>query len=266
MVLSNNSYEKIVDNQLKLQVDISFASHHKFMIEENLSNCHAVMDIGTGNGYFLSKLAALYPRIQFFGIDKNRQRIELAKNRFKHKNIKWIVGDVNELSTFPFVNQVDGILMRYFLLHLKSVKAVLLKLFNAIKPSAHLWIIDLDLNSFICRPSHSGFVLLKNLVKEYCNKSSESLAATQITPILEGIGFSILRKEIDPFTNKRIRSDLFRQFIEQEAMLYHYHIRKNFDSNELQQIRNFIHSSALNDYFVQYGIAMISAIKQNAQF
>ncbi|MDQ7065902.1 MAG: class I SAM-dependent methyltransferase [candidate division KSB1 bacterium] len=144
MQIKNNLYEAIVSHQLKLQVDVSFQSHYRFMLQENLDKAKVVADFGTGKGYFLAQLAKNYPDIQFYGIDSNPERIAFAKQNHPLKNISWIHADVGQLSNFAFLQMADGIIMRYFLLHFQKIQSLLSNLFLSIKPKTCLWIIDLD--------------------------------------------------------------------------------------------------------------------------
>ncbi|MBW2596833.1 MAG: methyltransferase domain-containing protein [Deltaproteobacteria bacterium] len=73
--------EKTIEDQLKLQVDLSLIRHHNFMIEHGLSDRKKVVDIGTGNGLFLEKIAEKHPQILFNGIDNKSHMIKRAETR-----------------------------------------------------------------------------------------------------------------------------------------------------------------------------------------
>jgi tRNA G46 methylase TrmB len=76
----------------KYLTDVAFKGHHGFMKENGLKRCRSVLDIGTGRGYFLSKIAITNPNIEFTGIDMNSSMICFAKT-YKMKNVRWETRD-----------------------------------------------------------------------------------------------------------------------------------------------------------------------------
>ena len=68
-----------VESHLNLQVKISYSEHHDFLIRHGLNKCSRILDVGTGNGTFVARLALDHPGIQFVGIDKRKQCIDSSK-------------------------------------------------------------------------------------------------------------------------------------------------------------------------------------------
>jgi len=256
------SLEDIINNQLELQVNISFSRHYNFMVKHGLSGCKNIMDMGTGNGYFLSRVANNHPEIKFYGIDNKPHMISTAVKSVA-KNVEWQTGDIHDFYTLPHLNDMDGILMRYFVLHLPDVSEIIERMGKHVKKGTILWIIDLDLNEFFCDPPKKEFVSIKNLVQRFFDHYSiDSQAAGLLPEILRKGGFDLLGKEVEPFSNKEVEKKLFQKFLLQEVYLYSNFLSESQDSIEMEGIRNFIkHEAISDDYMVRYGMVMIGARK-----
>ncbi len=256
------SLEDVINNQLKLQVDISYGRHHSFMLKHGLSVCKNVMDLGTGNGYFLSRVAGNNRDIKFYGIDNKAHMISSAM-KSDVANVEWHTGDIHDMATIPSMSNMDGILMRYFVLHLPDVRKILTKIGEHVKKGTVLWIFDLDLNEFVCEPHQIAFDLLKNLVQRFCDHYSiDSKAASLLPDFLDDAGFELLEKEVEPFSNRNVDKQLFQKFLSQEVYLYSNFLNERQDTGEIESIKNFIRHQAISDnYMVQYGMVMIGARK-----
>ncbi|MEQ8192179.1 MAG: class I SAM-dependent methyltransferase [Candidatus Eremiobacterota bacterium] len=256
------SLEEVINNQLKLQVDISYSRHYSFMLKHGLPVCKNVLDLGTGNGYFLSRAASNNPEIKFYGID-NKPHMISAAMKLDSGNVEWKTGDIHDFTTLPSFTHIDGILMRYFVLHLADVMEILTRIGRNVKKGTVLWIFDLDLNQFVCEPSQKAFDSIRNLVQRFCDHYSiDSKAASLLPDLLRDAGFDLLEKEVEPFSNRKVEKELFQKFLSQEVYLYSNFLGESQDTSEMESIKNFIRHQAISeDYMVQYGIVMIAAQK-----
>ncbi len=256
------SLEEVINNQLKLQVDISYSRHYGFMLKHGLADCRNVMDIGTGNGYFLSRVAGNHGEIKFYGIDDKPHMIDAAM-KLGGGNICWQTGDINDFTTLPHLRDMDGILMRYFILHLPHILERLSRIGESLRRGTVLWIFDLDLNQFVCKPPHKAFHLIRNLVQRFCHHySMDSDAASQMPAILRDAGFELLERKVEPFTSREMENHLFQKFLSQEVYLYSNFLDEGQDTDEMRSIRDFIRNEVSSeDYMVQYGMVMIAARK-----
>jgi len=57
--------ESATRDQLELQVELSLDRHHQLMLKHGLAKCKYAVDIGTGNGLFLGRVAQRHPTIHF---------------------------------------------------------------------------------------------------------------------------------------------------------------------------------------------------------
>lgn len=256
--------EDIIANQLKLQVELSLSRHYQFMLKHGLAQCEQVADIGTGNGLFLSKVARRHPKINFHGVDNKAHMIEEAKLG-REKNVNWIQADALDDNAQEVLKTIDGVLMRYFILHMPNTGTTLPQILRVVRPGTHLWIFDLDTDYCICEPEQDEYKSFQTLITTFCDKNSvEIKTSSMLPPILESTGFEIVEVSIEPFNNQEIDSKLFAEYILREATLYNYSIEGTLNSKRLDEIEHFLFDVMDRDtHFVQYGMTMISAIKKS---
>ena len=254
--------EKIIENQLKLQVDLSLRRHHNFMLKHGLSDCQKVMDIGTGNGLFLEKVAENHPQIQFHGIDNKPHMIEKAKTRTL-LNCVWSLADALDEDIRSTLSTINGILMRYFVLHMPNTREALSQICQTVQSGTKLWIFDLDLDHYICKPEQPEFILVRDIVETFCDQNSvEIRIGTKLPPVLDQVGFKVTEVEFEPFNNQEIDHQCFAEYIFREALLYNYFLGNAPNSEEMKRIEHFLFNVMdKNKHFVQYGMVMISAEK-----
>ena len=254
--------ENIIRTQLELQVELSLSRHHQFMLKHGLDRCQDVVDIGTGNGLFLGKVAQRHPRIKFHGIDDKAHMIEEAKSRTE-KNVNWVQADALEERVQTMLGTTDGILMRYFVLHMPKTGSALSRILSRVRPGTCLWIFDLDTDYSACEPEQGAYNSFQDLVRSFCEKNSvEIRTGSMLPPILESAGFSIREVSAEPFNNQEIDSKLFAEYLFREATLYHHFMEGAHRSKRLREIEHFLFDVMNPEtHFVQYGMAMISAVK-----
>jgi ubiquinone/menaquinone biosynthesis C-methylase UbiE len=254
--------QALIDDQLRLQVQISFRHHHTFLQENGLGQCQKVMDLGTGNGLFLQQVALNHPRINFIGIDNQLHMIAQAQ-KSNLRNVQWDTWDANKIGKFSELSKIDGVIMRYFILHLPHMEGVLRDLANRLKKGAMLWIFDLDLNHFRCNPSHPVFDQIRQLVKTFCDRFSiDSQAGTLLPPLLERSGFRVMQNVAEPFGNRTVDPSQFQKFLSQEVELYWRFLNRDLHDPDFLAMNDFIRTSTVHSgYTIQYGMVMLSAQK-----
>jgi ubiquinone/menaquinone biosynthesis C-methylase UbiE len=253
--------EELVQKHLDLQVKISYDQHHDFLIRHGLKSCSHVLDVGTGNGTFAARLSQDHPEIQFVGIDKRRPCVE-ACHKIARQNFTAMQVDMfaREMS-FDF-SRFDGILMRYFLLHVDHSQKIL-ELFKAqTKRPSKFWIIDLDWSQFSCEPQHASFDKMTKLVQEFCAKISvDSLGGQNVVPLLRQLHFQNITVENIPFSNQSIPLADFTLYLKQEVQCYSRMMGQSASLDpDTQEIIQFIDSEVSSGrYQVSYGMILISA-------
>jgi SAM-dependent methyltransferase len=80
-----------------------------------MSQVHSVLDVGTGNGYFLTRLARLFPDKRYIGLDSSEELIALARDTTDASAATFQVGDY-----FTASGRYDAVVMRLLWQHLET--------------------------------------------------------------------------------------------------------------------------------------------------
>ena len=109
----------IWDEVQRLQTDFCFPQEISayYLSEFWVDRAQTVLDVGTGNGYFLEKVAGLFPDKEYTAIDISAEFIQIAKTEVAYKNIEFLVNNYLDLE-----GQFDFIIMRLFWQHLKNTE------------------------------------------------------------------------------------------------------------------------------------------------
>lgn len=248
--------DSFVEGHLNLQVKISYADHHDFLVRHGLNECSRVLDIGTGNGTFVSWLSRDYPYKKFVGIDKRRPCIESAQ-KLKSDNLEFEQVDMFSRTTQFDFGRFDGFLMRYFLLHVDHSQKILSLLKERSKKSSQFWIIDLDWTQITCEPPHGTFDKLVSLVKDFCSKISfGSMGGQKVVPLLESLGYEDIITENIPFSTKTIPLEELTQYLIQEIQCYSMMMGENPDEEIVRFLNEEVRSGRVA---VSYGMVLVSA-------
>jgi len=250
----------LIENHLNLQVKISYQDHHNFLLRHGLNQCKNVLDVGTGSGHFLKKLAHDHDEIQFVGIDKRIHLIESTMQE-EFKNIQVFQVDMfSKNSNFDF-SKYDGILMRYFLLHVDHSQKILDLLVKRAKRPSKIWIIDLDWSKIECIPKHPSFSHFLNPIKNFCQTvSKDSEGAKNIQAMLLKTGFQDVQSETISFNSKNISLLDFSQYLNQEILCYSLLLGKCQTDQEVIDALNFIKNYVkTKEVDVIYGMNLVFA-------
>lgn len=254
----SSELDSFVQSHLNLQVKISYPDHHEFLLRHKLNECSQVLDVGTGNGTFVARLAQDHPNIHFVGIDKRKHCIDSCK---PSENFEAFQVDMfSRQNTFDF-SRFDGFLMRYFLLHVDSAQKIL-ELFKAkAKRPSRFWIIDLDWSQFACEPKSEAFDKLTGLVKDFCSKISvESRGGQNVLPLLQKLEFQNIVVENIPFSNRTIPLDELALYLKQEVQCYSIMSGRSPNDPETSEIVRFIDEDVKSGkYQISYGMILVSA-------
>lgn len=138
---NKNCILQIWDKVQKLQTDLCFPLEISSYYLSNFwgNNISTVLDVGTGNGYFLEKLLDTFPDKKFCGIDTSSELINTAKAVIKNKNIDFVVKDF-----FSENEQYDFVITRLLWQHLNrlQVEKGLSKLREITRPGGSVLIMD----------------------------------------------------------------------------------------------------------------------------
>ena len=105
------------------------------MLDANKSR--AVLDAGTGIGYFLPALAARFQRVD--AIDYHKESVECAEFMIKSKNIGNVYLVVGDILKMPYAdNAFDAVVCLSALEHIENLEAALAEMKRVLKPEGIL--------------------------------------------------------------------------------------------------------------------------------
>jgi ubiquinone/menaquinone biosynthesis C-methylase UbiE len=256
----SSEFDSFIESHLNLQVKISFSEHQDFLIRHGFNECSQILDVGCGNGTFVQRLALDHPDIYFTGIDKRKQCIESGQKRVRENLTFFQVDMFARESTFDF-SRFDGILMRYFLLHVDHSQKILELFKLKSKRPSRIWIIDLDWSQFSCNPPNEIFDKLTNLVKEFCAKISvDSRGGQNVVPLLQKLEYENIVVEHAPFSTRTIDINDLTLYLKQEVQCYSRMSGRSMNDPETVQILQFIDEEVKSGkYQISYSMILISA-------
>jgi len=132
---------QIWDDLQRLQADLCFDQEIAayYMSDKWLDDARTVLDVGTGNGYFLNKIWQHFPNKSYTGIDISEELIDIAKSVTGNAAIRLQAQDY-----FDVEGQFDFIIMRLFWQHLPMTRIdeACAKLEKITNPGASVLISD----------------------------------------------------------------------------------------------------------------------------
>ena len=132
---------RIWDALQRLQADLCFDQEIAayYMSDKWLDNARTVLDVGTGNGYFLNKIWQHFPKKKYTGIDISEELIAIAESATGNPAIRLKTQDY-----FDVEGKFDFIIMRLFWQHLPLARfdEACAKLEKITNPGASVLISD----------------------------------------------------------------------------------------------------------------------------
>jgi len=132
------------DDVLGLQVDL-FLAHELGFLQQfaQWRNARSILDVGCGNGYYLSRLAPFFPEKSYTGLDISAELIGLARGFRGRPGLSFAAGDFFRIEPRQ---KVDLVLMRFLVQHLTDFDAVLARSRENLSPGGTLLSIEPELN------------------------------------------------------------------------------------------------------------------------
>jgi ubiquinone/menaquinone biosynthesis C-methylase UbiE len=129
---------EIWDQMQRLQTDFAFSQElTAYFTSPQWCFAKTVLDLGTGNGYYLSKIAARFPDKIYHGVDTSSELIAIAKREVCSKNVTF-----SSHNLFDVIGRYDFVLVRLLLQHLDDIQAVLNHMSTLTNPRGAVLIID----------------------------------------------------------------------------------------------------------------------------
>src|SRR5215471_10131953 len=129
---------EIWDQMQRLQTDFALPQELTFYYTSPQWHvAKTVLDLGTGNGYYLKKIAARFPDKIYHGVDVSAELIAIAEREVGGENVSF-----SHRTLFDVKEPYDFVLMRLLLQHLDDIQAVLDHAAALTRPGGTALIID----------------------------------------------------------------------------------------------------------------------------
>lgn len=152
------------DQLLEAQTDVFFPHEiEHFLSSDKWMTASSVLDVGCGNGYYLSKLKTFFPLKSYTGIDVSPRLVEIASAQDK-TGIDFQTAD---FFSFESDQKYDVILMRLIVQHMKGIGDLLDKAGRLLVDDGCVVIIEPDPENFANRPQTPMFDELLRAVKSH---------------------------------------------------------------------------------------------------
>ncbi|MGY4648270.1 class I SAM-dependent methyltransferase [Mycobacterium sp. URHB0021] len=113
--------QRIWDQMQRLQTEFAIAQELSFYYTSpQWHEARTVLDVGTGNGYYLKQIAARFPDKSYTGIDISPELVGIANQETRTNNISF-----EKSHLFDHNGTYDFVLMRLLLQHLEDIPAAL---------------------------------------------------------------------------------------------------------------------------------------------
>jgi SAM-dependent methyltransferase len=143
---------RIWDQMQRLQTDFAFGQELTFYYTSPAwHSARAILDLGSGNGYYLNKLAARFPGKVYHGVDTSSELVSIAKAE-TGPNVSFSCR-----SLFDVKESYDFVIMRLLLQHLDDVSMVLDHVASLTRPGQAALIVD----------AHDSFRLFQPALPEF---------------------------------------------------------------------------------------------------
>ncbi|OBK04845.1 hypothetical protein A5746_21155 [Mycolicibacterium conceptionense] len=130
--------QRIWDQMQRLQTDFAIAQELSFYYTSpQWQNAHTVLDVGTGNGYYLKQIAARFPGKKYTGIDLSPELVDVANREACENNVSF-----ENSRLFDHEGTYDFVLMRLLLQHLDDIPTALDRVSQLTRPGGTALIID----------------------------------------------------------------------------------------------------------------------------
>lgn len=141
----SNPIKHSLDTSLQNVGDISLKRRARKIIEGlDLKSGNRVLEVGCGNGYYLSLLNRLSLKLDLTGIDVDDLALKDAAKFINDKKIKLLLADASKIP-FPD-NSFDKIVMSEVIEHVANEKGVLREVYRVLKPGGIMCLTTCNIN------------------------------------------------------------------------------------------------------------------------
>ena len=140
--LETATNEELWDAFLEGQTELFFEPEFQWIANQDWwKNVISVLEIGSGNGAYLSKLADQFQEKTFLGIEKLSLSVKQANERYAREKVVFQEGDA-EVFNEQLLNSAEVVLFRLTLQHLKKPLLALQNTWHYFQANGYVLVID----------------------------------------------------------------------------------------------------------------------------
>ncbi|NIM50868.1 MAG: methyltransferase domain-containing protein [Gemmatimonadales bacterium] len=206
------------------------------------------LDIGTGEGSFLLKLAAASPQLDFLGIERDPDLLELAQSRLRRvalPNVRF------EQSTFGshYRRQHDVVLSRFTLQHVGEPQEFVRSVHATLRPGGRFVCIEPVYDYYDCDPPQAVWREFRaRMLATYERWKGHPNIPKQIGPWLWESGFVSVRTAVHLYSPVTIGRDRFQRVVLATAIMMHGDQRDVWDRRFLKQLERWMQSLSADPF------------------
>lgn len=140
--LEQSTTEELWDIFLEGQAELFFEPEFQWIASQSWwADAKNILEFGSGNGAYLSKLSDQFPEKNFFGIEKLSLSVKQANERYAKDKVKFQEGNA-EIFNEQLSNSAEVVLFRLTLQHLKKPLSALQNAWEYLQSNGYVLIID----------------------------------------------------------------------------------------------------------------------------
>lgn len=253
-----------LSERLKLQVDNTIERELPAILRMGLKEAKTVLDLGTGNGYFLNQLAKKFPDKRFAGLEANEALVKTASEDATAFDLSNIAFHARRCPWTECKGKYDLILMRLALYCMSERMEVLKWARGLLAPKGYLCVADVDDGWIFVDPPDPRHDRLFEAVHQTMKKSgSDRLVGRKIPSLLHQAGFTNIRVEMhDAESSWAMGHNIFCDYTHDAARLINFMMGESFSAEDLANFEKFLEDFRKNPDATAF-VPMIVASGQN---
>lgn len=232
----------VLDTQLRNQVDVLWPREAECLERHGLRAARTVLDLGTGNGYFLCRMAEHYPEKRFVGIDASEPLITKARELIARAGLHNV--EVRE-ACCPHMNvegEFDFILARLSLYSMPHREDVLRWSCERLTAGGRMAVIDVDDGlSYAHPPDETWLHPFRVIEKVLGAAGADRHIGRKLPHLLLKAGFHDIRFDLRPwYSSLELSPDAFVEYWSGTATSIHAIAPDIFTSAHLKEYTQFL--------------------------
>lgn len=232
----------VIDAQFKIQVDAPWPREAECLEYHGLKDARSVLDIGTGNGYFMCRLAERYPEKRFTGIEVSEELIAIAQKAAEERGLA-NVSFVNASCPLPEITgSYDFALARLALYCAPKRKEIMSWVHGLLDVGGRMVIVEVDVSQCYSYPKSDAWDKLFTAVQEIDHgMNSDPFLGRKLPHLLLQAGFGgIFFEQKHWFSSIGMTPDEFVNYWLHDSLTLHRVCPDQFTKEDLERFRAYI--------------------------